>query len=55
VSVAADFRDKGAKGAFLQVVRAGACDWFHAVLSPDYNRAHRDHLHLDFGRYRICS
>ena len=28
--------------------------WFDAVLSPDYNAAHRDHLHLDRGRYRAC-
>jgi hypothetical protein len=54
VTVAGDFRKDGAEGRFLREVRAGACDWFHAVLSPDYNAAHRDHLHLDFGRYRAC-
>ncbi|MBU1256939.1 MAG: extensin family protein, partial [Alphaproteobacteria bacterium] len=25
----------------------GACDLFSTVLSPDYNKAHRDHFHLD--------
>lgn len=54
VTVAADFRRDNARGAFVRRVRAGACGWFHAVLSPDYNAAHRDHLHLDFGRYRVC-
>ncbi len=31
----------------LREVRDGACDLFATVLSPDYNAAHRDHLHLD--------
>ncbi|MEZ5994539.1 MAG: extensin family protein [Hyphomonadaceae bacterium] len=40
--------------AFLRAVRDGACGPFHAVLSPDYNRAHRDHLHFDLGPDRLC-
>lgn len=40
--------------AFLRTVRDGACRFFDGVLSPDYNAAHRDHFHLDRGRYRIC-
>jgi hypothetical protein len=32
--------------AFLRAVRDGACKVFATVLSPDYNAAHRDHLHL---------
>ena len=32
---------------FLREVRDGACRLFATVLSPDYNAAHRDHLHLD--------
>jgi hypothetical protein len=39
---------------FLQEVRDGACRFFDAVLSPDYNAAHRDHLHLDRGPVRVC-
>jgi len=35
------------KAAFLRDVRDGACDLFATTLSPDYNAAHRDHLHLD--------
>jgi hypothetical protein len=34
---------------FLRVVRASACKRFRTVLSPDYNEAHRDHLHFDMG------
>jgi hypothetical protein len=47
VAVAGDWRDEGAKGRFLRDVRDGACRLFATVLSPDYNAAHRDHLHLD--------
>lgn len=54
VSVLKDFRDAGPKGRFLRRARDGACRWFGAVLSPDYNAAHRDHFHLDRGRFRAC-
>lgn len=47
ISVLGDWRDGGDKAAFLRVVRDGACDLFATTLSPDYNAAHRDHLHLD--------
>ena len=47
ISVAADWNDRGAKGRFLHEVRDGACRLFATVLSPDYNAAHHDHLHLD--------
>jgi len=47
IDVAADWRDRSAKGRFLREVRDGACDLFATVLSPDYNAAHRDHFHLD--------
>lgn len=54
VTVLGDFQDDGSEGRFLRRARDGACPWFRAVLSPDYNAAHRDHLHLDRGRYRAC-
>lgn len=53
-TILGDFRDESPKGRFVRQVRDGACRWFRATLSPDYNAAHRDHLHLDFGRYRTC-
>jgi hypothetical protein len=40
--------------AFLHEVRNGACRYFQAVLSPDYNRAHAAHLHFDLGRDKLC-
>jgi hypothetical protein len=47
VSILADWKDDGDKGTFLRAVRNGACDLYATVLSPEYNAAHRDHLHLD--------
>ncbi len=37
----------GDEAGFLREVRDGACRLFATTLSPDYNAAHRDHLHLD--------
>jgi hypothetical protein len=50
ISVAADWKGDDAGAAFLREVRDGACRMFATVLSPDYNAAHRDHLHLDQAR-----
>jgi hypothetical protein len=47
VTVRGDWRGEGARAKFLHRVRAGACRIFGTVLSPDYNAAHSDHLHLD--------
>ncbi len=35
------------RSAFLRAARDGACDIYATILSPDFNRAHADHLHLD--------
>jgi len=59
ISVLRDWPSGGPKAAFLRDVRDGACRLFATVLSPDYNVAHADHLHLDqaqrgeFG-WRLC-
>lgn len=47
VTVARDWKGDDAKSAFLREVRDGACTLFATTLSPDYNAAHADHLHLD--------
>lgn len=59
VSVVRDWAESGQKAAFLRDVRDGACHLFATVLSPDYNAAHRDHLHLDQAErgasgWRVC-
>ncbi len=48
------WRGTARERAFLRAIRNGACDHFTTVLSPDYNRAHRDHFHFDLGREDIC-
>ncbi len=47
ISVLEDWSGSGAEAAFLHDVRDGACRLFSTVLSPDYNAAHANHLHLD--------
>jgi hypothetical protein len=47
ITLIGDWDDQGGKGHFLRAVRDGACPLFATVLSPDYNRAHADHLHFD--------
>jgi hypothetical protein len=50
----ADGWSTDAAGAFLRAVRGSACQRFGTVLSPDYNAAHRDHLHFDMGGHGFC-
>ena len=59
IRVISDWPGDGPKADFLREVRDGACDLFATVLSPDYNAAHRDHLHLDQAKrgemgFRVC-
>jgi len=60
ISVLRDWTDGGPEAAFLHEVRNGACPLFATVLSPDYNAAHSDHLHLDMAErgkmgWRVCN
>ena len=47
IGVASHWSGRGVEAAFLREIRDGACRIFATTLSPDYNAAHRDHLHLD--------
>lgn len=47
ISVLGDWFGGDEKALFLKRVRDGACELFSTTLSPDYNAAHADHLHLD--------
>ncbi|WP_347303995.1 extensin family protein [Croceibacterium sp. TMG7-5b_MA50] len=47
VTVLRGWDGEGAGADFLRRVRDGACNVFGTVLSPEYNAAHADHLHLD--------
>ena len=50
VTVLRDWNRPGGASRFLHEVRDGGCRLFGTTLSPDYNAAHRDHLHLDEAR-----
>jgi hypothetical protein len=54
ISVLKDWPGEGDKARFLRQVRDSACDDFNVVLGPDYNAAHRNHFHLDMGRWWVC-
>lgn len=45
-----DWDDDDRRSEFLREVRDGSCGLFSTVLSPDYNRAHADHFHLDMAK-----
>lgn len=54
VSVLRDWGRETAAGAFLRDARDGACRIFAAVLGPDRDAAHANHVHLDLGRWSAC-
>ena len=39
---------------FLRTIHTSACKRFGTVLGPDYNAAHRDHLHVEMGGGSYC-
>ena len=47
VTIAGDWKGNGPEATFLHETRNGACKLFATTLSPDYNAAHWNHLHLD--------
>lgn len=59
ITVTADWNGTGPAGGdgavFLKRLRDGACRVFSTVLTPDYNDAHKDHLHLDGAPYSLCA
>lgn len=59
VSVLSDWDGEGPAGpagaAFLKQIRDGGCRLFSTVLTPDYNAAHADHLHLDAAARGLCA
>lgn len=60
VTLVRDWDGDPQERAFLRAVHRGACEQFTTVLSPEYDRNHRDHFHVDLARHglgglkRIC-
>ncbi len=44
----------GETRGFLRLIRGSACKRFGTVLTPDYNAAHANHLHLEDDRAHFC-
>jgi hypothetical protein len=55
ISVKKDWRGAGKKSEFLQAVARASCEHFNVVLTPNHNKLHADHLHLDIGPHKLCS
>jgi hypothetical protein len=54
ISVRSQWHGDGNEARFLKAVHGRACRYFHVVLGPDYNAAHRNHFHLDRGPHWHC-
>ena len=49
-----EWDNKGKEQQFWRSIRTRACRNFDLVLSPDFDKRHKDHLHLDAGPYKRC-
>ncbi|MBN8809597.1 MAG: extensin family protein [Sphingomonas sp.] len=55
ISVRQDWHDADdATRRFFTIIHGSACKRFGTVLSPDYNAAHHDHLHLEDDHKGFC-
>ena len=55
ITILADWRSPDpATQAFLRTIHTSACKRFGTVLSPDYNAAHANHLHLEDDAAHFC-
>lgn len=54
ISVKKDWQGAGKKSEFLQAVARASCEHFNVVLTPNHNKLHADHLHLDIGPHKLC-
>ena len=54
ILVKTDWNSAGKPRDFLHAVATRACTYFNEVLSPDSDRDHFDHIHLDLGPYKLC-
>lgn len=54
ISVKHQWRNAGAASAFLHDVARQSCSIFNVVLTPNHDRLHQDHIHLDVGPNVLC-
>jgi hypothetical protein len=54
ISVVKSWKQPEAEARFLREAHRRACRYFRVSLGPDFNAAHRDHLHYDRGIASTC-
>ena len=54
ITVRENWHSGGASGAFLHQVAREACKNFNVVLTPNHDKLHWDHIHMDVGPYTLC-
>jgi len=54
VAVLADWGHDTLAGHFLSEIHKGSCRYFRVAIGPAYNEAHKNHFHLDRGRWHAC-
>jgi hypothetical protein len=54
VTVAEGWRGSADQRRFLRAVALAACRQFGVVLTPNSDRLHQDHIHVDIGPWRKC-
>lgn len=54
ISVQQGWRGARDEAAFLHDLGQAACRHFNVVLTPNHDRAHQDHIHVDIGPWKLC-
>lgn len=54
ISIRENWHSPGAQGAFLHQLAREACNNFNVVLTPNHDKLHWDHIHMDTGPYTVC-
>ncbi len=55
ISVLDDWpRRSGSASLFLHDLANAACRHFNVVLTPNHDRAHQNHFHIDIGPWKLC-
>ncbi len=54
ISIRENWHSPGPSGTFLHQLAREACNTFNVVLTPNHDRLHWDHIHMDTGPYTLC-
>ncbi|MCZ7594356.1 MAG: extensin family protein [Hyphomicrobium sp.] len=54
ISITKDYKADSPEGRFLREAHMRACGYFRVAIGPQFNAAHKDHLHLDRGILTRC-